>query len=175
MGLEIDELTRALAAGQEWAYAALYDRYGPALFRVAARLLGDASDAEDAVQNLFESLVRYRDRLSGVRDLPAYLFASLRRSAMGIARKRPVLVRAPGFLLNVPADDLPQDSAAADEVRAAVRTLPPDQREVLWLKVDGELTFEQIGDVLGISPNTVASRYRYAIEKLRQRVGKRHE
>ena len=45
--------------------------------------------------------------------------------------------------------------------------LPPEQREVVLLKIDGELTFVQIGQVLGVSMNTAASRYRYALEKLR--------
>jgi len=49
----------------------------------------------------------------------------------------------------------------------ALEALPAEQREVLALKVDGELTFEEIGGLLNVSPNTAASRYRYALEKLR--------
>jgi DNA-directed RNA polymerase specialized sigma24 family protein len=47
------------------------------------------------------------------------------------------------------------------------------QREIIALKIDGELTFAQIGEVLGISPNTAASRYRLALEKLRTALGVR--
>jgi len=54
-----------------------------------------------------------------------------------------------------------------EELEASLRTLPENQREVVVLKVDGELTFEQIGAALGISANTAASRYRYALERLR--------
>jgi RNA polymerase sigma-70 factor (ECF subfamily) len=61
---------------------------------------------------------------------------------------------------------------AADERRAeiedALRLLPTEQREVLMLKIWGELTFEQIGETLELSPNTAASRYRYALAALRQ-------
>jgi RNA polymerase sigma-70 factor (ECF subfamily) len=46
--------------------------------------------------------------------------------------------------------------------------LPPKQREVIAMKIDGELTFAEIGAVLGVSANTAASRYRYALEKLRR-------
>jgi RNA polymerase sigma-70 factor (ECF subfamily) len=49
----------------------------------------------------------------------------------------------------------------------ALRTLPPEQRELVALKIEGDLTFGEIAVVLGISPNTAASRYRYALEKLR--------
>jgi RNA polymerase sigma-70 factor (ECF subfamily) len=58
-----------------------------------------------------------------------------------------------------------------DERRAAIeealQRLPRDQREVLVLKIWGELTFEQIGMTLELSPNTAASRYRYALAALR--------
>ena len=53
----------------------------------------------------------------------------------------------------------------------ALARLPEDQREVLALKTEGELTFEEIGLVLGIPANTAASRYRYALEKLRAALG----
>ena len=59
------------------------------------------------------------------------------------------------------------DYAAEANLRHAVQALPDDQREVIVLHVWGELTFSQIADVLGISANTAASRYRYAIAKLR--------
>jgi RNA polymerase sigma-70 factor (ECF subfamily) len=54
--------------------------------------------------------------------------------------------------------------------RAAVRCLqqlPPPQREVIVLKVWHEFTYEEIGELLGLSPNTAAGRYRYGLEKLR--------
>jgi RNA polymerase sigma-70 factor (ECF subfamily) len=49
-----------------------------------------------------------------------------------------------------------------------LRDLPPDQREVLHLHVYEGLTFQEIGDLAGLSINTIASRYRYALEKLRE-------
>jgi RNA polymerase sigma-70 factor (ECF subfamily) len=49
-----------------------------------------------------------------------------------------------------------------------LRTLPPEQREVLHLKVYEQMTFAQIATALNIPPNTAASRYRYAMDKLRK-------
>ena len=49
-----------------------------------------------------------------------------------------------------------------------MKPLPDAQREVLALKIDGGLTFAEIGEALDVSANTVASRYRYALDKLRQ-------
>jgi RNA polymerase sigma-70 factor (ECF subfamily) len=56
----------------------------------------------------------------------------------------------------------------ADDLSDALKTLPPEQREVIALKVDGGLTFGQIAEILGVNANTAASRYRYALEKLRR-------
>ena len=58
----------------------------------------------------------------------------------------------------------------APEEREAMQTLanlPPEQREVIVLKIWHEFTFEEIGELLDLSPNTAAGRYRYGIEKMR--------
>jgi RNA polymerase sigma-70 factor (ECF subfamily) len=55
----------------------------------------------------------------------------------------------------------------------ALDRLPVEQREVVALKLEGRLTFEEIGAALAISPNTAASRYRYALERLRDALGGR--
>jgi RNA polymerase sigma-70 factor (ECF subfamily) len=161
-------LVRALAEGRQEAFAALYDRHAAALFRVASVLLGSRQDAEDAVQEVFVGLMRSRHSLAGVVNLRAYLFASLRSAAGRIAVRRR---REPGAALNL--DDLAASTPGSpnldQEVRLerALRSLPAEQRELVALKVDGGLTFGEIASCLGISPNTAASRYRYALEKLR--------
>jgi DNA-directed RNA polymerase specialized sigma24 family protein len=58
----------------------------------------------------------------------------------------------------------------------ALTLLPPEQREVIVLKLWHEHTFEEIGELLDISPNTAAGRYRYGLQKLRQRlIGESYE
>jgi len=159
----------ALAAGEGWAFQSLYDFLGERLYRVAFALLGRREDAEDAVQDVFLSLVRYRKSLLQVADLPAYVFAALRRAAAQVAASR---ARAPAPLeAEVPAGvegDSP--GLATDRLERALRALPEEQREVLHLKIEGELTFAEIAGVLGVSLHTVASRYRRALEKLRDRL-----
>jgi RNA polymerase sigma-70 factor (ECF subfamily) len=56
-------------------------------------------------------------------------------------------------------------------IERALAALPLEQREVIALKVDAGLTFAEIAEVTGVSPNTAASRYRYALEKLREHLG----
>jgi len=60
-----------------------------------------------------------------------------------------------------------RDYAAEQNLRRALADLPDDQREVIVLHIWGELTFSEIGDLLSVSSNTAASRYRYALAKLR--------
>jgi RNA polymerase sigma factor (sigma-70 family) len=165
-----DPLLLALAAGDERAFAALYDRFAPRMYRVALRILGSREDAEDVVQEVFLATVRSHERLADVRDITAYLFAAIHRAAgrCGIRRSRAVPVSPTA------ADEAvaPLEPTAADgpdwhRLQQAVFALPDEQREVVTLKIDGELTFAQIAQIVGVSISTAASRYQYALRKLR--------
>ena len=164
-------LGKQLAEGDPDAFAALYDRLATRLFNTARTMTDSLSDAEDTVQDLFMELARRRDRLAQVSDLDAYIFTMLRHAVGRRRRRRDVDRRAiemvgrrraaAGQLVTQPVP--PPD----DTLTAAVAALPITQREVIALKVDGGLTFAEIAAVLGTSINTAASRYRYALEKLR--------
>jgi len=168
-----DPLPLGLAAGREEAFEALYDRYAARLYRAALGMLGRSADAEDAVGEVFVAMVRSREKLAGVRDLTSYVFAALRHAAVRCASRR---ARAGQALRAAAAEAAGQAKRAdcgdprADRLDEALRALPAEQREVIALKVDGELTFAEIGEVLGVSVNTAASRYRYALESLRRRL-----
>jgi RNA polymerase sigma-70 factor (ECF subfamily) len=163
-----DDLLDGLVAGEERAFAALYDRHAAGLFRAAVRVLGSREEAEDAVQDVFVALVRAGDRLRAVRNLRAYLFASVRRAAMRRLRGCRATATLP--------DDAPaassavgdEDAEASARLAGAVAALPPEQRGIIALHVDGGLTFAECGEAMGVSPNTAASRYRYALEALRR-------
>lgn len=166
------ELQRQLAAGDELAFAALYDRFGGAMYAVAMRLLGNTDEAEDAVQDVFVSLARRHSRLLQVQDFKAYLFASLRHSALKILRSR---VRTMETDFAARASVGGEEAQGNEDLGRALQSLPPEQREIVAWKIDAGLTFEQIGRMLDISPNTVASRYRYALEKLREKLSRDYE
>jgi RNA polymerase sigma-70 factor, ECF subfamily len=147
----------------EWI-GLLYDRHGAALYRYAVMVLADPAGAADVVQTVFVSLLRQRGRPDCDdrylrRAVRNECFSALRR------RQRDVLASASPILEAVEAGrDRPDERLA---IERALRELPPDQREVVHLKVFEGMTFQEIADVTGESINTVASRYRYAIEKLR--------
>jgi RNA polymerase sigma-70 factor (ECF subfamily) len=163
-------LKLGLTAGSPEAFAVLYDRYAGRLYRAALAMLGRREDAEDALQDVFTAMVRSRRKLLEVSDLTAYLFTALRRAAGRIAESRarhPTASQAVEQMHAEP-DCTRSYSLHSDRLVQARRALPAEQREVIALKIDGELTFAEIGQVLCISPNTAASRYRYALEKLRR-------
>jgi RNA polymerase sigma-70 factor (ECF subfamily) len=165
-----DPLLRGLTAGDERAFAALYDQYGARLYRTAYGILGRREDAEDAVQEVFTALVRSRKAMAAVNDLTAYLFSTLRRAAVRCAQRQkrePVTSQTVDDVAAKPVQK-ETDHPFADRLGPALNRLSDEQREVISLKIDGHLTFAQIAEVLGISINTAASRYRYALEKLRE-------
>ena len=171
-----EQLLAQLADGHEAAYVALYRQFAERLFRTAGTLLNRREDAEDAVQDVFTSLVRSRRQLRGVKDLSGYLFAALRHAAGRIAMRREREHRQqwhePPSCEVSRASTLLADRDAQHRawLRESVARLPYEQREIIALKIDGELTFAAIAQALNISPNTAASRYRYALEKLRAAV-----
>jgi RNA polymerase sigma-70 factor, ECF subfamily len=179
-------LSESLAAGDRDAFAALYDRLGLRLFATARTMLTSPAEAEDVVHDLFVELARIRRRLADVNDLDGYLFTMLRHAVARRLRRRSLTRRMldrlgrerlgggrtgrDGFAaspVELPVE--PPDEALA----AAVAALPAAQREVVALKIDGGLTFAEIAAVIGTSANTAASRYRYALEKLRARLDPR--
>jgi RNA polymerase sigma-70 factor, ECF subfamily len=165
-----DPLVVGLAAGDERAFAVLYDQYGGRLYRAAVGMLGRREDAEDAVQEVFTAVLRSRLKLADVQNLTAYLFTALRRAVGRSAASR---AREPrtgdAGIADVVAKADPADHPGVDgeRLQKALLALPVEQREVIALKIDGGLTFAEIAQVMGIGPNTAASRYRYALEKLR--------
>jgi RNA polymerase sigma-70 factor (ECF subfamily) len=165
-----DPLAPGLAAGDLRTWEALYDRLAGRLYRAAVRLLNCREDAEDAVQEVFTTVVRSRQRLAEVDDLDAYLFAALRHAAARLAGRNARLPAASEAAVRkaVARPEGPREGGRSPELSRALGRLPAAQREVIALKIDGELTFAQIGLVMGTSANTAASRYRYALEKLRE-------
>lgn len=174
------DMLHGLADGRESAFAAVYDRFGQKMFRVARAILGSSAEAEDVVQDVFVALVSARASLPTVQNFPAYLFACVQRTAVrAAAKKHAHRERVAASVVETAesggggrADGAGRDGGTVDAdtasaLQRAVAELPIDQRTIIGLKIDAGLTFEEIGSALGISPNTAASRYRYALDKLR--------
>ncbi len=154
--------------------AAVYDACADDMYRYALMLLADPASAEDAVQQAFLKLCRMGTRALRIESCRDYLRAAVRNECLRILGRRgrqPASLEAASraHLLEA-ASDVGLDEDERGRLEAALRELPPEQREVVYLKVYEGRTFQQIGDWTGVSSNTAASRYRYAIDKLRQRM-----
>jgi RNA polymerase sigma-70 factor, ECF subfamily len=157
-----------LERGDSAAIGLIWDAYGERLYGFIHSLVGSPHDAEEVLQDVFVRAARNRERLAGVRNLKAYLFAMARNTALTFSRRRGREVPVdPADLHVIAAPEPDRGSGLSAEVGVALSALPEEQRTVVVLKTYHEMTFLEIGEVLAISPNTAASRYRYAVEKLK--------
>lgn len=145
------------------AAAALYQEQAAQLLLYGRALGLDASEAEDVLHEVFVGLLR-------LSEWPAkpehYLLRSIRYRALN--HRRSFLRRVAREFESRRWFEREADSSSAE--RAALRCLqqlPAEQREVIVLKIWHQRTFEEIGELLETSPNTVAGRYRYGLQKLR--------
>jgi RNA polymerase sigma-70 factor (ECF subfamily) len=164
-----NDIREKIAADDPAALGLIWALYGLRLHAFLVTLLRSTPDAEDVLQDVFVKVATQRSRLLEVKNLQAYFFAMARNEALTLIRRRSRHPEPPhpDDLWLVPADasSLREDTAA--KVRLTLESLPEEQRTVLVLKVYQELTFQEIAGALGISLNTAASRYRYAMDKLR--------
>ena len=156
--------------------ARLYDEHAAALYAFLISFTGGEADARDLLQEVFVKLARRPAALARARHERAYLLQTCYRLGIDWTRRRAVRTRhedgfaaQPGAALFAPADD-PDTGAFRAALGAALLDLPPDQRAVVTLRLWHGLTFQEIAAALDIPPNTAASRYRYATDKLRERL-----
>jgi RNA polymerase sigma-70 factor (ECF subfamily) len=145
--------------------ADLYDQHGARLYRYALLILADAAAAEDALQEAFCRVARAMSRSPGIATVP-YLTATVRNECYDALRRRRRDLESNGPLLEPHATVVCAEERLTLE--AALRRLPPEQREVVYLKAFEGRTFQEIAEICRINSNTAASRYRYALDALRR-------
>jgi len=169
---QVRESTDRLQAIGVDALGMLFDLTSQRLVRFAAALTRHQQDAEDAVQTALVRLASEPHLLARVVSPWAYLLRMVRNEAFVIARRKQ-RHRATGALEDLVTYCTVDDAEREESYRtvwAALRTLPPEQAEVVVLKIWEEMTFAQIAEILSLSPNTVASRYQYAMSKLTKKL-----
>lgn len=153
----------------------LYDEHAQPLFAFLLNLTRDEADTRDLLQELFVKLAREPKLLAGIRAERAFLIRLAHNAAIDLMRRRGTRERtkehfAAEILSPFAATADPDEAVFRAELSAALAELPVEQRAVVHLKLWGGLTFEAIAAALAIPPNTAASRYRYGLDKLRDRL-----
>jgi len=141
------------------------------MYRYLTVKLGSPVDAEDVLQDVFCRLVKYSFRLRFVHDFRAFAFRIarneanrfLQRKILGEQAAQPAAAFAESFRRSYSGPD----RLIEQTVSAALARIPEEQREVIILRILEGLSFREIAAVSGQSINTMASRYRYGIEKMR--------
>jgi len=144
--------------------------HGPAMYRLAYRLVGDRHEAEDLVQEAFRSAWKSRNLFRSDGSSRAWLSSILRRRVADHWRRpRPPAVVADDQRLEIqrPAEDPCRDELT-DEMQRALDRLPPELKETLILVVVAELTHQEASELLGVPLGTVLSRVSRARGRLRE-------
>jgi len=162
-------LRAALVRNDPAGVELMWDRYANDLLAFLSSVLCSVHDAEDVLQMVFVRIVRKRHRLAKARCLDAYVYQIARNEASGWIhrrkRERAAKVVDESWLI-VPKSH-GEIGDLGEQLQAALARLPQLQREVIVMKIYRQKTFLEISRLLGLSQSTVASRYRYGMEKLR--------
>ena len=178
------EMIERIGRGDQSAFSALYDRLSRPLYSLALRMLGDAGDAQDALQDIFLQIwsraATYNPEQSTVFSWTVLLTRSRVIDRLR-ARKRRLRVvdSATGDEDADVADASTMESAAdtadkndeAARVRSVLNNLPSEQREAIELAFFGHLTHHEIAARLGEPLGTIKARIRRGLLKLRERLG----
>jgi RNA polymerase sigma factor (sigma-70 family) len=167
-------LMARIAVGDDRALQMVYERYSPLVYGLARRVTASTAHAEEITQEVFVYLWQNPDRFDADRGtLRAFLGAlahrravdEVRRSTRRAAREDRVGSDTTNLEVLEIGDDL-ERSQTAERVRAAVSSLPDQQREAVLLAYFGGCTFREVAERLGIPEGTAKSRLRLGLSKL---------
>ncbi|WP_375202185.1 RNA polymerase sigma factor [Hyphococcus sp.] len=168
-----DEYLAASArAGDRAAFARLAERWQPKLLAHAYRLLGDGEAARDAVQEAWADIVRGLSRLDDARAFPAWAYRIVTRRAADIIRKRQRDRKLSAAYSSETKSALQYEApveaiADAGPLRAAMVTLPAEQRAAIALFYTEDFSVAEIAAALNVPAGTVKTRLMHARRKLR--------
>lgn len=174
-----DLISQEIAARSTEALGQLYDLMGRRAFGLAYTVTGDATLAEDAVQDAFLSLWRQAESVSHKRGkIESLLLTMVHRRAVDHVRKRARSDRANSALefeghkpeIGDPEQQAVENTEQANAV-TALKGLPHEQKQVIELAYFRGLTQREIADETGVSLGTVKGRMRLGLEKLRSAFG----
>ncbi len=173
------------ANAQQLAFEQLYARHKGSLYCYLFRQTGDQGVAEDLFQEIWVNLIKARERYEHKAKFSTYLFRIAHNRLIDYYRSKknaiPVSYHDDHDPELLEANDINQPDKQAEitgkinDLVILLEKLPEAQREVFLLKEESGMTLEEIAEVTGMNKETVKSRLRYAVKKLRTGMRKDHE
>ena len=150
----------------------IYNQYKNDMLTVAMALLADPDAAEDCVHDVFVHFAGVPADMRATRNLKGYLMRCVANRVKNLIKRQQLQPDRQTDEQNYASEqDCPESKLIVSEesmwVFEAMANLPTEQREVVSLHIHGRMKFREIAEQLDLSINTVQSRYRYGIEKLR--------
>jgi RNA polymerase sigma factor (sigma-70 family) len=161
-----------LKQGSSEALCSIYKKYKNNMLALAIALSNNKTTAEDIVHDCFVSFAQSANKLQLRNSLKSYLSTSVANRVRNLGRDkiRPAVdideldIAGPD---SVRPDRLAMSNERVRKISSALTQLPYEQREVIILHFQSGLTFKEIAESQSVSVNTIQSRYRYGIDKLR--------
>lgn len=161
----------AWAGGDASAFERLYRRHKDSLYRYFLRHVRPPDLAGEAFQDVWQKVIQSRDRYRADAPFAAWLYTLAHHRLMDHYRSQRPNDEMPEDLA-APARDEPEQrteqSQQSYRLLAALQTLPPEQREIIVLREEQDFTLDAIAALQGVGRETVKSRLRYALAKLRE-------
>ena len=152
----------------------IYDEHAGCAFALFRRFTSCESDTRDLLQDWLIKISQKVDSITGLKNERAYLLRIAYRQAVDWTRRRGTrkkytdLASAESTNHDFRPESDPDRDVMRRSLESSLALLPQDQQLVVQMKLWDDLTFSEIADVLGISANTAASRYRYGLDKLQE-------
>lgn len=181
-----EDLMLAFRGGDAAAFDELVGRHKRGLYNFLLRSVHDRARAEEMLQEVFLRVIRAKDRYQRTAKFTTWIYTIARNLCVDESRRQKFRRTVPlegkrrgrsgdeglSVLDTTAAKQVAVDAGSEapklrGRVAAAIENLPDDQREVFMMRQFGGLSFKQIGEAVGAPENTVKSRMRYALEKLR--------
>ena len=181
MDINDTELVRDYLDGKEDAFELIVKRYTRPLYSFVWRLCGNKESSEDIVQDTFLKVWKNIKKFDLDRNFRVWIYTIARNSTYDFLRKKKLIMFSEmdnveedsTFEENLPdknpiADQLFEEKETAEAINESIKSLPEKYREVVILRHETGMTFEDISDTLKEPMNTVKSRYRRAIMKMQE-------
>ncbi|NOR19020.1 MAG: sigma-70 family RNA polymerase sigma factor [Xanthomonadales bacterium] len=166
-----EQLMQQYANGNAKAFDQLYARHRNALYRYFNRQVNNASTANDLYQGAWEKIIKSRTKYKKTAPFTAWMYRIAHNHLVDYFRR---LKPDDSLQTDILADQQPGPAQGAidgeqkEQLMAEICALPAEQRNTLLLKLESGLKMEEIASVTGVSRETVKSRLRYAVDKLKR-------